>query len=947
MQPKPDSLLDGLIASKLYPPVLDVRAISRHEFVSRTLAQGHGQTIALVAPAGSGKSSLMADLHRGLMDQGVGTCWLGLDKEDNDPATFARYVISAIQVIAPEFAYEELVALSANPVRDFDAFFNRLVSHLSKLTYRFAICLDDFQNISDTHLIGFLNGLIEHLPPTMTLIIASRHQLPLKLVKQSLAGRAVEIKQEELNFDRDQTDLFLRRYHDLNLSTEDVQQLVDITEGWPTGVQLAALALRRYPGQASELLRSFSGRDLDLTRYLAESVIQSQPKNVRHFLLRTSVLRRMTPKLCEAIGAAEDAEAMLDEIRRANLFLITLDHEGRWSRYHHLFAEFLQNEFRKSDPDAYRQTCLAASRWYEKNGEADQAIRYALEAEHYDQAADLISVHALRTSAFRGDHYTVRDWMRRLPEAYHAKRPDLLLAHAWSCAFSRDTARAMDMAESVLHGLKNNTWKLSKPERERWLLWTGVVQAATCACADTIDECIRRSDALLPRVPDNEPFLIATLGNCLSYSHFAKLNFEDSRRFAVSAHQHGHLADAAYLSAWGDFLHGLIDVEQGHLQAAERLSERVRRDSANLGLGQKSYVAGLAALLEAEIAVQRGDMESAARSIDVGRAFKEIFGPVEPQLVALRNEARLLVRRGEIGLAQTVLEAGQDAALREQHQRLFWMLAMEQVSLMLTAGELDWAEKAAARTRIFDDAESDIGWLRSRRTALRLLDARMKLHAGNHKSALRILTSLQQSRGAPKKGPQYLSITTYRALALWAAGNHSDAMRQLDRAISGATDEHHLFPILSAGNLLQPLLEHMEERRKGLSMQDLQPRLTIQKALKQGLRSEYSSPAPEKPSPTKRRMKSVGKKAEIPSEASETELTRRELDLLRLAQAGLSNKDVADAMLVSISTVKWHFHNVYEKLGVGSRGAAVAVAVKTGKLAALHASETPTSKRKS
>lgn len=920
-------LLDGLIASKLHPPMLDPRAISRAGALQRALdGLPEGRIVTVVAPAGSGKSSLMTQLHRRFGERGIATSWLGLDAEDNDPATFARYFISALHTVDPLFAHEELTALGANPVRDYDALFRRLASRLSALDRPVAIFLDDFQHLGEPHLLRFFDGLLAHLPKHLSLVIASRHQLPLPLARLSVADRAVEIGQDELNFDHDQTDLFLRRYHQLALAPDEIERLVGLTEGWPTGVQLAALALRRHRGSAGELLQTFSGRDRDLTRYLAEAVIRAQPDEVRRFLLRTSVLRRMCAELCDAVGASADARAMLEEIGRANLFLIALDRDGRWYRYHHLFAEFLQNEFRRTDPAAFRSTCLSAARWCDLNGEPAEAIRYALDAEYYEQAAELIARHALRTSLFRGDHYSVRNWMQRLPEAYHGHSPELRLAYAWSCAFSRDTERAMQIAEVAMNELRSERWSLDAAARARWCLWAEGVQAATCACADAIEHCLDRSMALLPRLPPSEPFLFATLGNCLSYSHFAQREFARSREFAILAHEHGHRAGASYLSSWGDFLHGLIEVELGELRAASRFGERLRRESAGLGLGQKSYVAGLSALLDAEIAVQRGDFDGAAEQIEVGRAFKEIFGPVEPQLVAIRNEARLHAHHGRLAEAQVAFEEGLDAALREQHRRLYVSLAMEQVSLLLTHGQLEAALKVVRRTRLLDDDAAGGGsWERALRDPLRLLGARLQLAQGDARSALRVLSSLQQARSVDLQGPLPLSIAAHRAAALWALGQTADAVRQLDRALGAAAPERHGFPILSVGSGLLPILDAMEQRRTAVDVQDLQPRLALRSWLIDYLRGEPGPPAGEH-EPVRPLVAVTGAAAEA------EELTEREIELLRLLRSGLDNRQIADTLFVSVSTVKWHLHNVYGKLAVGSRGAAVAKATRLGVL---------------
>lgn len=884
-------LLDGLIASKLQAPVHDPRLISRSSFIASALNDlPGGRLITIVAPAGSGKSSLMTQLQSAIAERQIATSWLGLDAEDNDPATFAVYFISALHSIEPAFARDKLIALGANPVRDFDSLFERLVGRLSSLVKPGAILLDDFQHITEPRILRFLDQLIGHLPHKLSVVIASRHRLPLKLARLLVSGAVTEVGQDDLNFDSAQTELFLKRYHQIELAPGDLVALLESTEGWPTGVQLAALALRRHKGSAAELIKTFSGRDRDLTRYLVESVIRAQSEPVRNFLLRTSILRRMCADLCDTTTGQPDGREQLEYIGRANLFLIALDRDGQWYRYHHLFAEFLQNEFRKTDPSGYKEACHRAAMWCEANGQPAEAIRYALDAEHFEQAADLIAGHAIRASLFRGDHYTVLDWMRRLPAKFHGRRPEILLAHAWSCAFSRDTGRAMEISQQAIDELsadRADRWGLTAKERARWLLWARNVQAATKACADDIEDCLARATALLPQVPSTEPLLIASLSNCLSYSHFALRNFERSREAALAAHEHGHRADAAYLSAWGDFLHGLIDAELGQLNAAGSFGRRVERDSQGLGLGQKSYVAGLSALLDAEISVQRCDFDKAPAHIAVGRAFKEIFGPVEPQLVAIRNEARLQAHLNRLDRAQLVLQEGQDAALREGHRRLYLSLAMEEASLKLTAGDTAGARATIRRSNLLDEASNGDGLFRARRNALRLLEARLKLAEGDAKSATRILTTLQQSRGAETCGGFFLAVTAHRAIAFWNLGQKSDAARQLDRALSSAAAEFHAYPIVSPGQALLPVLEFIIDRRPETAAQDLRARVELQTWLLSYLRGD------------RQERQSGDAEASAQMEVVES-LTSREIELLRLLQAGLNNRKLASALLVTI-----------------------------------------------
>ncbi len=915
-------LLDGLVATKLVPPAQDPRAIFRESLIGKQLDDtSHSSVITIVAAAGSGKSTLMTQLHAAFDERRIGTCWLSLEAEDNYPATFAIYFISALNSIEPSFARDELTALEANPVRDFDRLFDRLVGRLASVASPGAVFIDDFQHITDERVLRFFDKLIAHLPRTLRLVIASRTSLPLQLARLRVSSALTEVGQEELYFDTAQVDQFLKRYHKLELSPEDLSALLNSTEGWPTGVQLAALALRRHKGPASDLIKTFSGRNRDLTRYLVESVIHAQPESVRSFLLRTSPLRRMCRDLCRETTEQPDSDALLEYVGRANLFLIALDRDGLWYRYHHLFSEFLQNELRRTEPDRYLEICDRAGKWCEANGLPAEAIRYALDAEHFEEAAILIARHAPTASLYRGDHYTVLDWMRRLPAAFHNRRPEILLSHAWSAAFSRNTALAMQISQQVLVDLSEsspNRWDLSEAERARFELWTRNLQAATHACADDIEDCLERATELRPKVPETEPFLIATLSNCLSYAYFAKRDFERSREAAVAAHEYGHRADAAYLSAWGDFLHGLIDVELGYLQEAERRGQRVQHDSQGLGLGQKSYVAGLAALLNAGIAIQRCDFDRASSFIVGGQAFKEIFGPVEPQIVAVRNEARLQAHLGHLDLARQILEQGQDAALREQHFRLYFTLAIEQASLQLTAGDVAGANDTARRAKLRGNVADRTGIFRTQRDALKLLEARFLIAEENLRAATRALTLLQQSRGAETRGGFFLAVTANRALSLWNIGQQKEAARELDCALASAAAEFHAYPIVTAGRGLLPILEFIIERRPDATAIGLRRKLELQTWLACYLQGGSQSLRPFNPA--------VDDVVEQPAER----LTGREVELLRLLHSGLDNRTLADALLVSEATIKWHLHNLYSKLGVRSRGAAVARASKLG-----------------
>jgi ATP/maltotriose-dependent transcriptional regulator MalT len=906
---------DRLITTKLAPTALDGRLVTRSSLVTSKL-QGTRRpaVISIVASAGSGKSTLMAELFHSLHAEGVHTGWLTLEADENSPPAFALYFLSALASVDPRLAGSELAVLRADPQRDLSALFDGLVKRLSALDQPTSIFLDDFQHVTDDRILRFLNNLVAHLPTTLRLVIGSRVQLPLDLARHRVSGDLIEVGQDELNFTSPQAAAFLKRYHALELSPFDLETLLDSTEGWPTGVQLAAIALRRHRGPASDLIQTFSGRDKDLTGYLAETVIRAQPDLVRTFLLRTSPLRRMSPALCQATSGHPNSAEMLEHLERSNLFLIPLDRTGHWFRYHHLFAEFLQNELRRTDPEGYRSVCDRAAEWCESEGQTTEAIQYALDAERFEKAADLIARHALTVTQFEGDHFTVLDWVRRLPAKYHDRAPEILLSHAWAKAFSRDTPKAMELSQQVIDELArkdSEKWRLSSEQRVHFEFCARVVQAVALACADEVTDCLARSAELRTCLPESEPFFIASICNSMGYAYLCKRDFERCADVAAEAYRYGNAAGAAYATSWADFLHCTALVEMGQLRAGAEFARRAI-DNARTESPARGYRNGLASLLNAEIATQQCDFETAEHSMRGGRFFIAVFGPVEPLFIATRNEARLQAWGGRLEAARQTLHQGQDSALRTQQHRLFITLSIEEATLQILAGDLEGALNTARKgnLRSGPDAVRSSNGARGLRDAIQILEARFHLEEGEPAKAVRLLTTMQQSRNAESAGAVPLTIRALRAVALWKTDRRSDATRELDKAITLAASEFQAYPIAAIGKAILPIVAAIEERRSDeFSSSELAGKFRLQRRICAILRGEA-------PPETQIAVPTLSDSAEA--------LTMREKELLRHVQAGLANRELSQALLVSESTVKWHLHNIYEKLQVRSRSAAVA-----------------------
>jgi LuxR family maltose regulon positive regulatory protein len=911
------SLPESLIATKFIATEFDPRLVSRRPLFEGMLGQNCGRSVlSVVATAGSGKSTVMAELHRALLDQGAKTCWLSLDCDDDSAAAFAAYFVCALRSADPALVPNALALLRGNQVQDFNELFEQLVRKISNISVDFAIFLDDFQHITDAQVLAFVNRLASHLPPCVRLVIASRSHLPLDLGRLRVRGLLVEIEQDALNFDPTKAAELLQRVHGLDLSKGDLDALMATTEGWPTAIQLAALALHRYRGPARELIDSFSGRDRDLTSYLVESVLRSQPKEVSDFLFMTAPLRRMSSDLCRAVSGYPNSEEMLANIQRCNLFLIPLDRQGHWYRYHHLFAEFLQNELKRIDLQRYQLVCEKAAQWCEESGHTTEAIQYTLDCGHYAKASDLIAEHSLAVSQRNGDHYTIFDWMRRLPPAYQESRPEILLSHAWSLAFSHNSYQAVELANRVLAGLRTDThdgWSIPEDERVRLRIIAQVTQTVAEATSDQLETCIARAMDLRTKIPQSEPFLIAAISNSLGYCYFAKRDFDKCAAAAADAYLYGHRSGADYATGWADFLHGLADLELGRIRSAQehsrRMSETVRRDCA-----AQSYIAGLAALLNAEIETQRCDFGKVRIHVEEAKFFTEVFGPLEPLLLAIRNQARQFAVANQIDDARRVLMKGQDLALKIDQPRLFLTLAIEEAVLRLNAGDLAGAMETANRTQLQDDKKGlrRLDGVRGVRDALQLFEAKQRIASGDAPAALRLLSLMQHASSSDKGASMALAVMAVKAVALWRCERHAEAIRELDRALTQGAAEFHAYPLFSAGPDMLPVLRAIGERRTGVAMtEDSQARSRLERCLVVLLSGEKYLHEPVHP----RAVESGG-----PWEP----LTDREAQLLRLVEAGLGNKQLSKELLISEATVKWHLHNVYAKIGVRSRTAATA-----------------------
>src|SRR5436305_8216137 len=402
-----------ILATKLYLPRLRPNVVIRPRLIER-LNQGlHRKLTLIAAPAGFGKTTLVSAWVEGIERPRARTAWLSLDEGDNDPARFLAYLVAALQTIAATIGEGVLGVLQSPQPPPPEAIFTALLNEITTLPDHFVLVLDDYHLIDAKAVDTALSYLVEHLPPQMHLVIATREDPQLPLARLRARSHLTEVRAADLRFTASEAAAFLNQVMGLSLSAADIARLSDHTEGWLAGLQLAALSMQGHHDVAA-FIRAFAGDHRYIVDYLVEEVLQRQPAPVRSFLLQTSILDRLGP-LCDAVTGQEEGNARLEALERGNFFVVALDDKRHWYRYHHLFAEVLSAHLRAEQPDQVSTLHRRASEWYQRHGSVTDAIRHALAAADFARAADLVEM-AVPTMLRSRQEATVLSWLKALPD---------------------------------------------------------------------------------------------------------------------------------------------------------------------------------------------------------------------------------------------------------------------------------------------------------------------------------------------------------------------------------------------------------------------------------------------------------------------------------------------------------------------------------------------------
>ncbi len=911
-----------LVLTKIRMPRLRPRTINRPR-LDHCLDPEPGTRLVLVsAPAGYGKTTLLTDWSHTLSERGTRVAWYALDQGDDDPLPFGSYLLASLsEALGPGAGLSSAVKLlRASPQIGLQKILPSIINALETSDYSTCLVLDDYHLISSPSIHSAVAYLVDHLPETARMVIGSRSDPPLPLARLRARGHLSEIRAADLRFTADETAEFLNVVMRLGLAQEVMATLEARTEGWVAGLQLAALSLSGRPDPAS-LISSLQGSNRYLVNYMLQEVVNRQPAEVQTFLLRTSVLERMCGPLCDSIlDDYSGSEATLERLEQANLFVIPLDDQGIWYRYHHLFRAFLRTRLAKMEPQREAALHRSASEWYAAHGLLREAVMHALRAQDWNFAADVVERHGMAT-LMHSEISTVYEWCGAFPEEVLRTRPMLCVLLGWTLVLGYRSS-SNGRVEELLQMAESYAAPLEDKVHARWLAGQAAVVRTFIGNAPNPNadpwEQLRLTQRALDLLPPADP-LRSTTTLIIGYAHMALHGADAGNVVMEQAKQLSLMGQNYYGVVEATFTQAQIACKQGQLrrsieicrQGRAAISDVVRDPDRELpAVGSLDLVQGCVFLEYNQLAEAERDL---LRGLDlIGWTFNPYY-----QMTACIALFRLREIQGRSAEALQFLDRLDEAwpdirfcteALRVMH------------SLRISAQDPETKATASARCHEFFTSLGDEAHLPGIGPSggaeayylARLAWARAQIALGKPEVALVYLEKQREIAEAHGLGHRLIELGLAKALALEAQDARMEALEELARVLAIAEPEGYIRSF-DQGAALQTLLEQ-----------------AAQQGIARGYAARILAAVSPTPFESADQPKSAGQlmisaPAAPPDDSKSAEhLSERELEVLRLMARGASNQEIAEQLVVTVGTVKSHINHILEKLDTHNRNAAVA-----------------------
>jgi LuxR family maltose regulon positive regulatory protein len=868
-----------ILATKLHVPTLRNKRVLRARLVERLQAGEDCKLTLVSAPAGFGKTTAISEW---IPNSNRPAAWLSLDEDDNDPSHFLSYFIAALQQIHPGIGQEVLRAVAVPQPPPMDALLAPLINEVAGVAQPFTLVLDDYHLITSPVIDQAITLLLERSPAQMHIVMATREDPDLPLHRLRARGQLNELRAADLRFTPDEAGGFLTQTMALRLSPAEIASLETRTEGWIAGLQLAALSMQGV-ADTTKFIQSFAGSHRYILDYLLEEVLNKQPHAMQEFLLSTSVLGRLCGPLCDALlhAPANGSQRTLEALEQANLFIIPLDHERKWYRYHHLFGELLRQRLSVSQgAGRVNDLHLRASQWLEDQGFDLEAFHHAAAAGDIDRAERLIDGKGIPLH-LRGAATTILNWLAGLPAEAKNAKPALWWRHAALLLVNGHTTGVEENLNAAQTALQGAT----PDDKTRNLIGQIATARATLALTRyQTDEMLAQAQRALEYL---HPARLSTRANALwamGYAHFMRKDYAASRNaFSDSIALSERAGDTFALILATTGL-GSVQEVQNQLHAAAETYRRVLRIAGEqpLQIANEAHH-GLARILY-EWNDLAGAEQHARQGLEFARQYESV---IDRFLLVEMTLARVKRAQGDAAGAMALLEQAAASAQHRNFQHRLPEIAAAKVAVLIRQNKQAEAMQLAQEYN------------------LSLSKAQVLLAQGDAGSAMALLDPMRRQAEANQWPDEWLNLTTLNAVALHLQGDNKEALTLLEAAMAQAAPERFIRTFADKG---QPMAQLLKE------------------AIAQGIMPAHAGEL----------LAAFDAEAETghsnKAQSLIEPLSPREVEVLQLIAQGLSNHEISERLFLALDTVKGHNRRIFEKLGVQRRTEAVARARELGLL---------------
>jgi LuxR family maltose regulon positive regulatory protein len=901
---------DELLSTKLATPRLRAPLVARQALLAR-LDEGLKHPLTLIsAPAGFGKTTLVSEwinnfklkvesagkphlnLQSSNLHPATHVAWVSLDPDDNDPVRFWRYILTASRVFDAEISQSALDPLNYSPQPDFEALLTGFINQAALLESRAVIVLDDYHVITAPEIHTILAFFLDHLPPSLHVILVTRSDPPLPLARIRARNELNELRAEDLRFSFDETQAFIEQSVSSELLPEIVTRLAQRTEGWVAGLHLAVLALQRRAnhGEIQQFLDTFTGSLQPIQEYLVEEVFAAQSEVLQEFLLRASILSRLTGSLCDAITGRDDSALLLAQLERANLFLVPLDSAGQWYRFHALFAEALQDYAWQRLGETHLQVLhRKASVWYEEHGLFPEAVEAALASLDPDRAARLIQ-RIIASRLALNEKHTLRRWMEQIPEEVLRTHPTICMTYAMAILFTSDRHAPATHAR-LLTPLQIAEEHLRHEGNKDKLGEVLAFRSLAAWMQRDLSQSFPLARQALELLPQGEVgwrgISLVLVGTEELYA--GRLN--DARQILTEARVLLEAAENIFGVLDATLLLGEVCYQQGELHQSTHLYRQVvaRLENAPMDRDRALIRRGQALLGLGTLALEENDLERAEQYVTEGIAISQQFRDEDLLAYGPLVLARIKHARGETEQAREVLG---ELTAHAKFRPVIREARSSQARLSLAMGDLAAVQRWSAGME--QQTDDTFSFYQEQEA---LVVARLLIAQKQEDKAIRLLNDWLADAQTQGRARSEMEILILMALAYAALEDLSKAKEALVRALELAQPESHRRLFLDEGEPLAELLGSLLTDISEEPLANFTRALLYAKA--QETPREYVPPSGAVP--------------------FIEPLSEQEQRVLRLIGEGLTNPEIAEELVISLNTVKTHVKSIYRKLNLSNR----------------------------